>query len=162
MLLLFFATLALICLGCNSKKSVDAAESFVINTKFLDRTYLKQAERLEKCLYELQSHIYDRIELYKDRWVNYAISDVESILRSQGVSQFDLSNFAECFQVIAEHNANRFICRTFEILAGEEDMLHKYAVDEYQKCVAQKNRREKNPLIFEMPQIGVGGANNLP
>ncbi|KAM0675576.1 hypothetical protein GVAV_000942 [Gurleya vavrai] len=49
--------------------------------------------------------------------------------------RFDYRKYIE---IIAEHNAKRFICVEFEIAFDEEDKLVEYAVLEYEECIKKK------------------------
>ncbi|KAM0676917.1 hypothetical protein BDAP_002509 [Binucleata daphniae] len=152
----FITSLFLLSLGCSSSKIVPLnVGNFVSNKKYLDKTYVKQASKLEKCILELDDIIILQIETFKRIWTNEAAINVLHTLTRNERQEFRLLNYKQCFDIIAEHNAKRFVCVGFEIMEGEEDVLIKYALEEYQACITHKKGLNSNPLRFEMPQIGV-------
>ncbi|KAM0676916.1 hypothetical protein BDAP_002508 [Binucleata daphniae] len=145
------------CLGCFSRNDVhNNVESFAITKKYIDKVYLRQATALEDCLYDLELHIFNCIEHYKNMWTEEAVNDIAISISPSEKKVFKSLNYKQCIEIIAEHNANRFMCRAFEIAIDEEDMLLKYALEEYFQCINYKGKKQNNPLTFKMPQIGIG------
>ncbi|KAM0687899.1 hypothetical protein COBT_000853 [Conglomerata obtusa] len=141
-------------------RSTYVEPSYISNKKFEDPIFVKQASRMEECIAQLPKHIYRRIARFKNRWAQNAFDIVlrtKSVKDQQKLHKF---GFLECFEIVAEHNANRFICKGYFIDPGELDMLAKYALEEYYQCVDIKNDRLLRAIEFQLPRIGIADILN--
>ncbi|KAM0676915.1 hypothetical protein BDAP_002507 [Binucleata daphniae] len=118
--------------------------------------YVSQMDNLERCIADLPSHMYNRIFMHKKEWSEAALFDIikmfENVVTKQDIIR---AKYLECFEIIAEYNAKRFVCFAFEIAENEVDKIQEYATIEYYKCIEEKNLASKKPIMFSMPKIGI-------
>lgn len=125
------------------------------NRKYLDIRYVTQLDRMTRCLSDLPPHVYDRIPKFTKQWAESALTSVaDTFAGTHDWQEIYKRGFLECFEIVAEERAKKFICTAFELLEGEMDKMELYAIVEYELCIEEKNRPHKKRLSFEMPQIG--------
>ncbi|KAM0687542.1 hypothetical protein COBT_001213 [Conglomerata obtusa] len=143
-----------ISLACISKPS-SSESGYIVGNKYFNADYLNQLERMEKCLQDLPAHIYKRTLQLRETWTVQAFSDVRNKLKHFDQQILIKRGFIDCIRIVAESNANKFICKAFVINPGENNLLYEYALLEYEECIRRKNEPYIKQLTFEMPNIGI-------
>ncbi|KAM0687898.1 hypothetical protein COBT_000852 [Conglomerata obtusa] len=115
---------------------------------------------MEECIAELPEQLYERKERFKTQW---AQNTYDIVFRTKSVKdqqKLHKHNFLECFEIVAEYNAKRFVCKGHFLDPGEVDLLAKYALEDYYDCVDFKNNRLLRAIEFQLPKIKIGDILN--
>ncbi|KAM0678792.1 hypothetical protein BDAP_000576 [Binucleata daphniae] len=123
--------------------------------KFSDQNYLAQDIYLNKCINGITETDYDLMNVFKDLWADNAFLEVKNSLKNGDQELLKIHNFVDCFRIVSEHNAKKYFCASFVEMYDKTDFIYPYVIYEYEKCIADKNKKFKNPLVFDKPEIGL-------
>ncbi|KAM0676963.1 hypothetical protein BDAP_002463 [Binucleata daphniae] len=145
-----FLSLASYTFSCLSKHPKDTG-NYVKEEKFMDAEYILQTAHMQRCIDELSPTLSNRLQRLKNILIQSAVEEVKQVLETADHAVFDKRGFATCIGIVALHKANTLICRDFEELYPDYDLIKKYAIYEYEECVRQKNAPYIRSINFPRP-----------
>ncbi|KAM0676964.1 hypothetical protein BDAP_002462 [Binucleata daphniae] len=127
--------------------------NYVITKKYLDPDYIVQEVKMAKCISELTNIEYNRRNFIKIAYQNSAFLNERDKISYRDITDFVERSFDVCYGVVAEHKANKIVCKDFEIAYAGFDLIKQYALLEFTECVRQKNLDAKKPFELVIPDI---------
>ncbi|KAM0677072.1 hypothetical protein BDAP_002022 [Binucleata daphniae] len=155
---ILFFVYTLLCLHFVSscfKKTVNEEKQTVAYLKKNDPDYIEQDTHMKLCV---DSFTKDRNLLAKfhyERWINRAIKHIKDDLSEYDFLRFVDRKYINCMDTIAKHMIYRYLCPSFSLKFGANDLIYVYAMKEYDGCVANKNSKHITQLNFDLPNINL-------
>ncbi|KAM0675831.1 hypothetical protein GVAV_000606 [Gurleya vavrai] len=135
------------------KKPVDTG-IYTAKEKMKDNVYLDQFEKLKDCKKNFKSSEQDLENILTKRWSDDAYNELKKTFKDLNENYFERQNFIDCIKIVAEKNAEVFVCNRCKEFPLKFDLVIHYAKIEFEICVEQKNKANRLPLFFLRPKIG--------
>lgn len=153
LMILLLVSLLYLGLACSTKKTLGTGP-YVVPQKWQDYVYVAQAKALRDCLDSLPGEIQNERKEFLNSINKKRYNLVKSALPNEKDKRtLQERGFIDCFLLISKHDANKFLCEGKFLKANEPDIVEKYALLEYNKCVKTKNEGKCDSLSFNLPLL---------
>ncbi|KAM0677420.1 hypothetical protein BDAP_001920 [Binucleata daphniae] len=113
----------------------------------------EQNNYLIECVSNKTNRRLELFNLYKNAYAYRSFFEVEMVLLEDEKRRLLKREFIKCFEIIAHHKANKYICKEFDSLYNDNDVVGEYTKKEYEECKKQKNDPYINPIDFELAEF---------
>ncbi|KAM0685671.1 hypothetical protein COBT_003115 [Conglomerata obtusa] len=137
-------------IACFYSQSKDTGD-YTYYKKFEDPEYILQVAHLEKCTTSMtelyKTTLYNIYNIIK----NEAYNNIVNKLTNENIARFNSRNLIDCVSIIANHKANKIMCKNYRHYYMDYDLIEGYVLLEYLECLKQKNSKYVTKVEFDLP-----------